>query len=89
MSIPLSDISAEDLESISIATIGDSESLQVGDGVVAIGNALGLGQSVTSGVVSALDREVTVEGTTATLLQTDAAINPGTAAVPCLIGKVS
>ena len=77
VSIPLSDISAEDLESISIATIGDSESLQVGDGVVAIGNALGLGQSVTSGVVSALDREVTVEGTTATLLQTDAAINPG------------
>src|SRR5699024_10052897 len=46
VSIPLSDISAEDLESISIATIGDSESLQVGDGVVAIGNALGLGQSV-------------------------------------------
>lgn len=77
VSILLSDISAEDLESISIATIGDSESLQVGDGVVAIGNALGLGQSVTSGVVSALDREVTVEGTTATLLQTDAAINPG------------
>ena len=71
------DISEDDLNSISIATIGDSDSLQVGDGVVAIGNALGMGQSVTSGVVSALNREVTVEDTTSTLLQTDAAINPG------------
>lgn len=77
VAIPLSDISEDDLNSISIATIGDSESLQVGDGVVAIGNALGMGQSVTSGVVSALDREVTIDDTTSTLLQTDAAINPG------------
>lgn len=77
VAIPLSDISAEDLDSISIATIGNSDTLEVGDGVVAIGNALGLGQSVTSGVVSALNREVTVEDTTSTLLQTDAAINPG------------
>ena len=77
VAIPLSDISEDDLNSISIATIGDSESLQVGDEVVAIGNALGLGQSVTSGVVSALDREVTIDDTTSILLQTDAAINPG------------
>lgn len=77
VAIPLSDISEDDLNSISIATIGDSDSLQVGDGVVAIGNALGMGQSVTSGVISALEREVTIEGNTANLLQTDAAINPG------------
>lgn len=77
VAIPLSDISEDDLNSISIATIGDSDSLQVGDGVVAIGNALGMGQSVTSGIISALDREVTVEDVTSTLLQTDAAINPG------------
>ena len=77
VAIPLSDISEDDLNSISIATIGDSDSLQVGDGVVAIGNALGMGQSVTSGVISALEREVTIDGNTANLLQTDAAINPG------------
>ena len=51
--------------------------MEVGDQVVAIGNALGFGQSVTSGVISALDREVTIDDTTATLMQTDAAINPG------------
>lgn len=77
IAIKLSDISEDVLNSISIATIGDSGSLAVGDQVVAIGNALGLGQSVTSGWVSALEREVTIEDSTATLLQTDAAINPG------------
>ena len=77
IAINLSDISEDVLNSISSATIGDSDSLEVGDEVVAIGNALGLGQSVTSGVVSALEREVTIDDSTATLLQTDAAINPG------------
>jgi serine protease Do len=77
IAIDLSDISEDVLNSISIATVGDSTSLQVGDQVVAIGNALGFGQSVTSGIISALDREVTIDDTTATLLQTDAAINPG------------
>lgn len=77
IAISLSDISDEVLNTISIATIGDSDTLEVGDQVVAIGNALGLGKSVTSGIVSAVDREVTIEGTTSTLLQTDAAINPG------------
>lgn len=77
IAINLSDISDEVLNTISIATIGDSDSLEVGDQVVAIGNALGLGKSVTSGIVSAVDREVTIDGTTSTLLQTDAAINPG------------
>ncbi len=77
VAIQLSDIDSEVLESISIATIGDSDTLKVGDGVVAIGNALGLGQSVTSGIVSALDREVTIDDATYHLLQTDAAINAG------------
>ncbi len=77
IAVTLSDMDKEALNSISIATIGDSESLQVGDSVVAIGNALGLGQSVTSGIISALDREVTIDGVTYTLLQTDAAINAG------------
>ena len=77
IAIKLSDISEDVLNSISIATLGDSTQMQVGDQVVAIGNALGFGQSVTSGVISALDREVTIDDTTATLLQTDAAINPG------------
>ena len=67
---------------IKIATIGDSSSLQLGQEVVAIGNALGYGQSVTTGIISALNREVSVtndDGTSITnkLIQTDAAINPG------------
>ena len=77
IAIKLSDISEDVLNSISIATLGDSTQMEVGDQVVAIGNALGFGQSVTSGVISALDREVTIDDTTATLMQTDAAINPG------------
>ncbi|MCD8218702.1 MAG: trypsin-like peptidase domain-containing protein [Clostridiales bacterium] len=77
IAVNTSDVDEEALDSISIATIGDSDSLQVGDGVVAIGNALGLGQSVTSGIISALDREVTIDDVTYTLLQTDAAINAG------------
>ncbi len=62
---------------IRIATIGDSDQLKAGDFVVAVGNALGTGQSVTVGYVSALEREVTIDDITRTLLQTDAAINPG------------
>ena len=77
IAIKLSDISDDVLNSISVATLGDSTQMEVGDQVVAIGNALGFGQSVTSGVISALDREVTIDDTTATLMQTDAAINPG------------
>lgn len=63
------------MDEIAIATIGDSSSLQVGEPVIAIGNALGFGQSVTTGVVSAKDRELT--GFEGKLIQTDAAINPG------------
>jgi serine protease Do len=78
IAVPLSDIPEDTMNQIKIATIGDSDALKVGQGVIAIGNALGYGQSVTVGYVSALDREVkTDESTTRNLLQTDAAINPG------------
>lgn len=60
------------------AVLGDSESLKVGDTAIAIGNPLGqLGGTVTEGIISALDRELVIDGKTMTLLQTDAAINPG------------
>lgn len=77
ISVMLSDLDDDLLSSIRVATIGDSNALQVGDQVVAIGNALGCGQSVTTGIVSALDREVTIDNMTSKLIQTDAAINPG------------
>lgn len=78
IAVSLKDIPEDTLSQISIAKLGDSDALKVGQGVIAIGNALGYGQSVTVGWVSALDREVTTDGTTTrNLLQTDAAINPG------------
>lgn len=77
LTVNKSDLDSDTLKSIKIAVIGDSDSMSVGDDVVAIGNALGYGQSVTTGVVSALNREVQLEDKTMTLLQTDAAINPG------------
>ena len=78
VAIKLSDLSEDTLSKISIANIGDSNDVKVGQGVVAIGNALGYGQSVTVGYISALNREVKTEGgTSRNLLQTDAAINPG------------
>ncbi|MCA5011247.1 trypsin-like peptidase domain-containing protein, partial [Clostridioides difficile] len=71
-------ISSDTLSKIAIASLGTSDNLKVGQGVIAIGNALGYGQSVTVGYVSALDRSVqTEDGTSRDLLQTDAAINPG------------
>lgn len=75
--VSLNDIKEDVLDSISIATLGDSDSAQIGEQVVAIGNALGYGQSVTSGYISAVGREVDIDGYTASLIQTDAAINPG------------
>lgn len=76
--VALSDLSQQTREQISVIAIGDSDALAVGEQVVAIGNALGYGQSVTTGIVSALNRSLTSEdGTTATYIQTDAAINPG------------
>ena len=68
-------ISAKNLKA---ATYGNSDKLEVGEMAVAIGNPLGeLGGSVTSGIISALDREVSIDGNSMTLLQTDASINPG------------
>ncbi len=79
IAVELSDISSETRETVRAAALGDSDALKVGQGVIAIGNALGYGQSVTVGYVSALNRQVPVDpdGGTRTLLQTDAAINPG------------
>ena len=73
--VKLSDIKESTMNQIKIATIGDSDSLKVGEQVVAIGNALGYGQSVTTGIVSAKDR--TNSTNTTPLIQTDTAINPG------------
>lgn len=78
IAVPLKNISSDTLSKIAIASLGKSETLKVGQGVIAIGNALGYGQSVTVGYISALDRAVqTEDGTNRDLLQTDAAINPG------------
>ena len=77
IAVPLDEISADTKTKIKAATLGDSGELKMGQGVIAIGNALGLGQSVTVGHVSALDREITVDGNVKKVIQTDAAINPG------------
>lgn len=78
VAVPLEDISEETQKAIAIATLNTSGDCKVGQGVIAIGNALGYGQSITVGYISALDREVaTGDGSTKNLLQTDAAINPG------------
>ncbi len=81
--VAVSEISSETLETIRLAEIGDSTELLVGETAIAIGNALGYGQSVTTGVISALGRELSVADdtgvviTNGNLIQTDAAINPG------------
>lgn len=88
VSIPLEEISDDTMDQISIATIGSSDDLVVGEQVIAIGNALGYGQSVTTGIVSAKNRKMdSTSGSFSSdeddnrngvnLLQTDAAINPG------------
>ena len=78
VSVKLSDISPETREKIKAVQIGSSDEMEVGDQVVAIGNALGYGQSVTTGIISAKNRDVqTKDGVSKGLIQTDAAINPG------------
>lgn len=77
VAVPLDSIESSTMEVIQIITIGDSNNLQVGEPVIAIGNALGYGQSVTKGIISALDRDLEMEGFDSKLIQTDAAINPG------------
>lgn len=77
ISVSFSDIKVDTFAAIRIATLGDSDSIDVGEMVVAIGNALGYGQSTTVGYISAVNREVEIEGHKLLLIQTDAAINPG------------
>ncbi len=77
IAVDLDDIDDDTKSEIKIATVGNSDELKVGNGVIAIGNALGFGQSVTVGYVSAVNREVTIDDVSRELLQTDAAINPG------------
>lgn len=85
ISVPLETIPEETKDAISVATLGDSTTLKAGEPAIAIGNALGYGQSVTTGVVSAVNRELTTTNETTgetvstgvKLIQTDAAINPG------------
>ena len=75
VAVKLSNIKDSTREKIKVASVGNSDSLKVGEPVVAIGNALGYGQSVTSGIISAMGRQL--DGIDAQLIQTDAAINPG------------
>ena len=90
IAVPLESISDDTMSQIAVASIGDSDSLKVGEQVVAIGNALGYGQSVTTGIVSAVNRTISSDSSnsqdsqsssdsnnSATYIQTDAAINPG------------
>lgn len=81
IAVPLESISDDTMNQIAIAAIGDSDEMNVGEQVVAIGNALGYGQSVTTGIVSALNRSISSEtgneSESLTYIQTDAAINPG------------
>ena len=77
VAVNLDDLSDDTLSQIKIAQIGTSDDLAIGQQVVAIGNALGYGQSVTTGIISALNRTIQLDTYTAEMIQTDAAINPG------------
>ncbi|MBR5407543.1 MAG: trypsin-like peptidase domain-containing protein [Lachnospiraceae bacterium] len=77
IAVKTADVGKSTMNKISIATIGDSDALVIGEQVVAIGNALGYGQSVTTGIISALERDVEIDDIAKNLIQTDAAINPG------------
>ena len=78
IAVPLENINEETMDAITVATLGNSDDLKLGEPVIAIGNALGYGQSVTDGIVSALNREITMDdGSTGNFIQTNAAINPG------------
>lgn len=77
VTVKMNDLSKDTRSQIKVATLGNSNESKQGELVVAIGNALGYGQSTTVGYISALDREVTIDSVTLNLLQTDAAINPG------------
>ena len=78
IAVSLNSLDSSTKQQIAIATLGDSDSLEVGEPAIAIGNSLGYGQSVTTGVISALDRSIMLSnGSDGTFIQTDAAINPG------------
>ena len=77
LSISKSDLTEQGVENITIASLGDSDLLEVGDNVIAIGNALGLGKVSTGGMISALGKEINIEGKSLEVIQTDAAINEG------------
>ncbi len=78
IAVPIGDVSGSTLQEIAVATLGNSDMLTVGEPAIAIGNSLGYGQSVTTGVISALNRSIQLsDGTDGTFIQTDAAINPG------------
>ncbi len=77
ISVNISDITAAGINNIQLATFGSSSELQVGESVIAIGNALGNGNTATAGIVSAIQKDVTIQGRKLSVIQTDAAINPG------------
>lgn len=83
IAVPVTELSDATLEAIEVATLGNSDDLEVGEPAIAIGNSLGYGQSVTTGVISALDRSINLsagyggDNVEGTFIQTDAAINPG------------
>lgn len=77
LGVKKADLSANTMSTIKVATLGDSDALKIGEPAIAIGNALGYGQSVTTGVISALHRDISMENTWNSLIQTNAAINPG------------
>lgn len=77
ISVSGNDITKEIMDDINIATLGNSDNLKVGDVAIAIGNSMGYGQSITRGVISALNRDISSEDCTMSLIQTDSAINPG------------
>jgi len=82
IAVPLNSISADTINAIRVATLGDSDAVRLGEMAIAIGNALGYGQSVTVGYISAKDRKVSIDGNEMVLLQTDAAINGGNSGGP-------
>lgn len=90
VSVKKTDVADDTKKEIKVAELGDSDELKLGQGVVAIGNALGMGQSVTVGYVSALNREITIDGVSKSFIQVDAAINPGNSggALLNMYGKV-
>ena len=77
LAVDMSQLSDDTKAAVKIAVLGDSDALRAGDGAIAIGNALGYGQSVTTGTISAVNREVQMTDGTKTMIQTDAAINEG------------